>query len=132
VQLNIDSVVQYWLATAADDLRAAEHLFEAGDYTHALFFGHLYLEKLIKARIVQYAEQHAPLSHNLRYLAEKGGLNLTPEQEAFLVRVTEYNTRTRYPDLEMDFKRQCTRGFCDSELRQIKEFGKWLEEIVRS
>lgn len=90
------------------------------------------MEKLIKARVVRYTGQHTPLSHNLRYLAEKGGLDLTPEQEAFLVRVTGYNTRTQYPDLAMEFRRQCTREFCDSELRQIREFGTWLEETVTS
>jgi len=41
--LDVEKVVRYWLTTAADDLIAAEHLFQSGDYTHALFFAHLYL-----------------------------------------------------------------------------------------
>jgi HEPN domain-containing protein len=130
--MDVEKIVQYWLATAADDLTAAEHLFESGDYPHALFFGHLYLEKMLKAQVVRQTEQHAPLSHNLRYLAEKGGLDLTLEQEAFLVRVTEYSIKTRYPDMALQFKRQCTREFCNPELRQIREFGRWIKEIVMS
>jgi HEPN domain-containing protein len=128
--VEIEKVVRYWLTTAADDLIAAEHLFQSGDYSHALFFAHLYLEKVLKARIVKESGEHAPISHNLRYLAEKGKLNLAPEQIAFLVRVTEYSSKTRYPDMEMEFKRQCGREFCAAELAQVKEFGAWIEKMV--
>ena len=56
------------------------------------------------------------MSHNLRYLAQQSGLDLTKDQEAFLVRVTEYSIKARYPDMALEFKRQCTRVFCDAEL----------------
>jgi HEPN domain-containing protein len=128
--VEIEKIVQYWLTTAAGDLMAAEHLLQSGDYPHALFFAHLYLEKVLKARIVRESGEHAPFSHKLRYLAEKAQLNLTSEQAAFLVRVTEYSTRSRYPDMEMGFKRQCTREFCAAELAQVKEFGSWIEKMV--
>jgi HEPN domain-containing protein len=131
-QVNVEKVVQYWLTTAADDLIAAEHLFQSGDYTHALFFAHLYLEKILKAQVVQVTGEHAPISHNLRYLAEKGGLELSAEQLAFLARVTEYAIKTRYPYMELQFKRQCTQGFCAAELKEIKELGTWIEKMVTS
>jgi len=130
--MDVEKVVQYWLTTAADDLTAAEHLFQSGDYTHALFFAHLYLEKILKAQAVQVTGEHAPISHNLRYLAEKGGLELSAEQLAFLARVTEYAIKTRYPDMELQFKRQCTQGFCAAELKEIKGFGIWIEKMVTS
>jgi hypothetical protein len=47
--VNVDTVVRYGLETAEDDWPVAEHLFASGDYHYALFFGHLYLEKLLKA-----------------------------------------------------------------------------------
>ncbi|TEU16496.1 MAG: HEPN domain-containing protein [Anaerolineales bacterium] len=131
-QLDVDKVVHYWLTTAADDLTAAEHLFQSGDYTHALFFAHLYLEKVLKAQVVQVTGEHAPISHNLRYLAQKGGLELSAEQLAFLARVTECAIKTRYPDMELQFKRQCTQEFCATELKEIKEFGTWTEKMVTS
>jgi len=123
---------QYWLTTAADDLIAVEHHFHSDDYTHALFFAHLYLEKVLKAQVVQATGEHTPISHNLRYLAEKGDLEPSAEQLAFLARVTEYAIKTRYPDMELQFKRQCTQGFCAAELKEIKEFGIWIEKMVAS
>ena len=131
-QLDVEKVVQYWLTTAADDLIAAEHLFQSGDYTHALFFAHLYLEKVLKAQVVQVTGEHAPISHNLRYLSGKGGLALNAEQLAFLARVTEYAIKTRYTDMERQFKRQCTQEFCAVELKEIKEFGTWMEKMITS
>jgi len=130
--VNVEKVVQYWLTTAADDWIAAEHLFQSGDYTHALFFAHLYLEKMLKAQVVRVAGEHAPISHNLRYLAEKGNLELSAERLAFLARVTEYAIKTRYPDIELQFRRQCTERFCAAELKEIKEFGIWIEKMVKS
>ena len=128
--MDVGKIVQYWLSTAVEDLSAAEHLFASQDYTHALFFGHLYLEKLLKAQVVGQIGQHAPLSHNLRYLAEKANLDLDREQEAFLARATEYSIKTRYPDMDLEFRRLCTREFCNSELERIKEFGLWLKEMI--
>lgn len=130
--MDVERVVQYWLATAADDWMAAEHLFQCGDYPHALFFAHLYLEKLLKALIVRSTGEHAPIGHHLRYLAKRGGLDLSQEQEAFLIRVTEYAVRTRYPDMALQFKRQCTREFCAAEMERIREFGTWVEQLLRS
>jgi len=130
--VDVEKVVQYWLTTAADDLTAAEHLFQNGDYTHALFFAHLYLEKMLKARVVRATGEHAPISHNLRYLAERASLELSTKQLAFLARVTEYAIRMRYPDMELQFKCQCTQEFCAAELKEIKEFGTWIEKMVTS
>lgn len=78
--MDVERVVQYWLTAATDDRTAAEHLLQSGDYPHVLFFAHLYLEKLLKALIVRSTGEHAPISHHLRYLAEKAGLDLTSEQ----------------------------------------------------
>ena len=130
--MEYESVVQYWLAAAADDLAAAEHLFKAGAYTHALFIAHMYLEKTLKALVVRRAGKQAPASQNLRDLAEASGIGLTLEQEGFLVRVTEYSTKTRYPDLGFQFKRQCTRELCEEELTNIEAFGRWIKAILQS
>ena len=130
--MNVEKVVRYWLTTAADDWIAAEHLFQSGDYTHALFFAHLYLEKMLKAQVVRVTGEHAPISHNLRYLAKRGNLELSAERLAFLARVNEYAIKTRYPDMELQFRRQCTERFCAAELKVIKEFGIWIEKMVKS
>ena len=48
-ELNINNVKSYWIDEAEEALTVAEHLFEKGDYSSALFFGHLAIEKILKA-----------------------------------------------------------------------------------
>ncbi len=45
-----DNLISYWKKSAESDLVVAEHLFEKRDYHYCLFFGHLVLEKALKAR----------------------------------------------------------------------------------
>jgi len=73
-------IIKYWIKTADQDWRVASHLFEKGDYPYALFFGHLTIEKILKAIFSEKNEQTPPFSHNLVYLSEKAGLELSEEQ----------------------------------------------------
>ncbi len=117
--MDVNAVVEYWLASAKDDRRAANHLCEKGDYSYALFFGHLYLEKLLKAVVVRRTGAQAPLVHNLRILADKANLVLSVVQEESLIRINEYNISARYPDFKFAFKKRCTKSFATKELKRI-------------
>lgn len=96
--MNVDKVVQYWTESAAEDWPVAKNLLDSGAHQYALFFGHLYLEKLLKALVVSRTGRHAPRTHNLLFLAERAGLSISPQQHEVLLRVTAYNIDTRYPD----------------------------------
>lgn len=91
-------IVDYWIARAEHDWHTAQSLFEKEEFPSSLFFGHLHLEKLLKALVVQHTQTHAPYGRALGVLARKSELALTPDQEMFLDRVTEYNIQARYPD----------------------------------
>lgn len=124
-------IVQYWITTAEDDWHSVQNLFEKEDYVKALFFGHLYLEKLLKAIIVQHSGAHAPYGHSLHALAGKANLTLTTDQLVLLRRVTDYNIEARYPDWKLEFKKKCTREFCQAELKVIENFGQWLRTMLK-
>jgi len=96
-----------------------------------LFFAHLYLEKLLKALIVQHTGKDAPYGYGLRILSEKAGLELTEEQILFLIKITDYDTKGRYADWMFEFRKRCTRKFCQSELKEIEAFGKWLRKQIK-
>ena len=49
---NMDEVSRYWVDEAEEALAVLEHLFEKGDYSYALFFGHLAIEKMLKGLYV--------------------------------------------------------------------------------
>lgn len=46
---DAESVAAYWLTEAEEALEVAQHLIEKADYSYALFFGHLAVEKMLKA-----------------------------------------------------------------------------------
>ena len=126
--LDKKAKVSYWITAAKKDWRVVGHLFEKGDYSYALFFAHLTLEKILKALIIQNTEETPPLTHRLVYLAEKTGIALTEEQIELLEIATDFNLEARYPDENFSFQARCTQEFTGNYLNQIEELKKWLLE----
>ena len=90
-QFDAVTVADYWLTEAEESLRVAEHLVEKTDYSYALFFGHLAIEKLLKALYALRLKEHAPPIHNLLRLARALGLELDQVQTDALIRISAFN-----------------------------------------
>ena len=123
---DVEKVKAYWLAEAEEALQVADHLVEKEDYSYALFFGHLAVEKLLKALFVAYRREHAPPLHNLHRLATSAGLELDKVKIDALIRITAFNIEARYPDVKRTFRRKCTAEFTNREMQLIKEIFQWL------
>jgi HEPN domain-containing protein len=128
--MTMDEHIAYWLAESDKDLAVIESLFENGHYTWALFVGHLVLEKILKALYVKKVNIQVPRIHHLLKLARDCGLQLTNEQEDFLLEVTAYNLKGRYPDYKQSFQRKATMEFTSERIARIKEMRQWLREQV--
>ena len=128
--MDANQVVEYWMTTADDDLKSIHICLRARDYVKALYWGHLYIEKLLKAVITKQTGRHAPFGHALDVLATKANLNLQPAQMDLLDRVTRYNIQARYPDYKFKLKKLATREFCQREIQEIEEFGIWLKLML--
>lgn len=124
--------VQYWLESSEDDWKVANHLFEKGDYSYSLFFGHLTLEKILKAIYVYRLGETPPYTHRLVYLAESVSLTVNEEQLELLETVTDFNMEARYPDERFSFKKRCTKDFTERYLIRIKEVKEWLLQQIQS
>lgn len=90
--------VHYWIKSAENDWIVAGHLFEKADYTYSLFFGHLTIEKLLKAIYVNKFDEPPPFTHSLVYLAEKINMDLPSARLDLLEIITDFNISARYPD----------------------------------
>lgn len=123
--------VNYWLKSAENDWTVAGHLFEKGDYPYALFFGHLTIEKLLKAVFAGKFDEPPPFTHRLTYLAEKAGLNISQEMLAMLEIITDFNLEARYPDEKFSFYKKCTIEFAGTNLRKIEEIKEWLLQQIQ-
>ena len=106
--MNNQEKVNYWMKSAESDWVVASHLFEKGDYPYALFFGHLTIEKFLKALFVQKFDEPPPYTHRLTYLTEKTGLTISPEKLELLEIITDFNLEARYPDEKFTFFKKVT------------------------
>jgi len=123
--------IKYWLKTADQDWKVANHLFEKKDYSYALFFGHLTIEKILKAIFTNKKDKTPPFSHNLVYLSEKAGLELNDENLELLEEVSDFNLEARYPDDKFSFYKKSTMEFTKNKLKQIERLKKWLLQKLR-
>jgi HEPN domain-containing protein len=126
----MEEVVQYWIDEAEDALTILDHLFEKGDYSYALFFGHLAIEKMLKGLYVENKGEHAPPVHNLPRLARLADIQLSQERNDQLVLITAFNIEARYPDLKRSFRKKCTREYTVAQIQVIKDIMKWLRKTT--
>jgi HEPN domain-containing protein len=125
---DIEKVFQYWLSSSDNDYDAMLSLYQSKNYNWALFLGHIVLEKLIKAYFVKITGTHALHTHDLRLLAKKSGLELTPDKMLQFDVITGFNINARYDTFKADFYRKCTPGFSDEWIENIKNIRLWIKE----
>ena len=128
--MNKEEIIQYWVSEAEESLQVAQHLFEKKDYSYALFFGHLAVEKLLKSIYVKERDENVPRSHNLPRIARAANLVIPEDIHDDLIRITGFNIEARYPDYKKKFRTKCTRHFTKHEFDRIHEVFKWLKSMM--
>lgn len=119
--------VHFWKTEARQALAVAGDLLRLRHYLEALFFGHLALEKLLKARLVRITRKDPLYSHDLVILAKYARLKLNENDLDFLTRINVYNIRARYQDYKKSLYRQANKKFTTGELSKIREFFQRIE-----
>ncbi len=128
---DIDKLINFWESEAKEALKVAGHLVEKNDFSYALFFGHLALEKMLKALCVKELRDHAPPIHNLVRLAKIAGIELDEQAENDLLTITAFNIESRYPDIKSSFRKKCTHDFTTLQMAIIKRYFEWLQSQLK-
>ena len=108
--------INHWLKSADEDMKDIIVLYEANRFMKALYFGHLYIEKICKALWVKNnVENIAPFTHNLTKLLNGIETGLSSDDMDFLIELNKYQTKGRYPEfienLELDTTKELTAEF---------------------
>lgn len=90
--------VKNWLDSASYDLETAQQMYESGRYIYAIFFCHLALEKILKAKVQEVTGRFPPKTHSLRYLLTLSDLVPPDEIVQFLSKLSDVSVPTRYPE----------------------------------
>jgi len=131
MKFDIKKTVEYWVEGATYDLETADALMQTKRYPYALFFGHLALEKILIALIVQETHKHAPYTHSLPLLASKLKISIPEEIKDKLAEFMEFHFESRYPEAERIFYKKCTEEFASQKMKEIKEVYQWLVKKLK-
>ena len=124
--------VQYWKLQAEDDWEAVYTLFNGRKYLQSLFFAHLVIEKICKAIWIKHNQSNIPpKTHNLNFLLSQTKLELTDEQNEFLLNLNRFQLEGRYPDYITNMQEICTKDFAYGMISQTKEIKEWLQEKLQ-
>lgn len=121
-----EDAVILWKTGAHDAWETFEALCAAKKYTHALFFLHLALEKLLKALVIQKTNASPPPTHDLVRLAQTAGVALDNEKIEQLAEVSTFNVAARYDEEKLQLHKKATPAY----LRDWQRLGKELFEYL--
>ncbi|TAJ97873.1 HEPN domain-containing protein [bacterium] len=120
-----------WLASADYDIETANHMLATARYLYVIFMCHLALEKTLKAIAAEAQRRTPPKTHDLLYLVNLGGVNLSREHLDFIGKINNASIPTRYPE---DLAKAITaypKGVSQSYLEKTKEVVEWLRQDPR-
>lgn len=124
---HIKELTNYWLKTAAHDFDTMQSLFKSKRYSDCLFFGHITLEKVLKALVVQATGKQADFTHDLLVLYKKlKTVRLSEPEINLLDEVNRFNIRARYPDYKLQFYKQCTAAYTEPYFKKITQLYQQL------
>ena len=124
-------ISSYWQKTAEHDYETMCGLFKIKRHSEALFFGHIVLEKILKALVVNKTEKHAPYTHDLVKLLSISEIKLSKEDVDFLDEMNNYNLQTRYPDYKLGIYKLCTKEFTKKRIDRLKKIYMLLCDQVK-
>jgi len=123
---NIDEIILHWRESAEQNYKTMQNLLKSGDYSWALFLGHLVLEKLLKALFVKKLQKHAINSHDLLRLEQKIKIDMSVEYQEWLDEITTFNLNARYDNFKQSFYQLCTKDFTEDWVSKIEILRTWL------
>jgi HEPN domain-containing protein len=113
--ITVKQQIKYWRESAASDRETMKVLFCGKRYSDALFFGHIILEKILKAFVVLETKKEPPKIHNLIRLVELSKLDLNEDTLKYLATVNTFNIRARYDDYKKAFYKMCTKKYVEKK-----------------
>ncbi|MCL2435035.1 MAG: HEPN domain-containing protein [Lentimicrobiaceae bacterium] len=126
--------VTHWTKLSDYDLETAAVMLSTGRYLYVGFMCHQVIEKIFKAVYTKCKEDTPPYTHDIEYLAVKGGFyeTLSEEQQDFIGVLNPLNIEARYPEYKKDISKILTPLKCDQLLKETTKLQLWTKEMLLS
>jgi HEPN domain-containing protein len=122
-------IINSWLVSSEKDFEIAKRLLKSKDYSYALFFCHLSLEKLLKALIIKKKNELPPPIHLLVRLANLSGIKFSKDQLDDLAEITTFNIRARYDDYKLKFYKKATKIYTVKYFKKVAELRDFMKDL---
>lgn len=106
--VTAEDLSAFWRQSSEEAWKTVIALREKQRHMHALFFCHLTLEKLLKARYVEHHGKPAPPTHDLVWLLDQCALSLPEEDREALGEIAKFNIAGRYEDYKLALHKRAT------------------------
>ena len=132
--MTTEEKVKYWIKLSDYDLETAIAMLETKRYLYVGFMCHQVIEKIFKAVYSERKKETPPHTHDLEYLALKGGFYevLHEEQQDFIGELNPLNIETRYPEYKKEISKMLTPSKCAELLEGTKKIQQWTKEMILS
>ena len=132
MSLTLKQQADHWMNGSSEAMKVMRDLIPS-NRMYALFFGHLAIEKALKAlclvRQIDFPTFGAK-GHDLTYIANLCGFPLTQEQAETLNKIKSFNIETRYDDYKNNFREICTPKYAAEWVGIITAWHKTLKKLV--
>lgn len=123
---------QEWFKQADYDIKTAAYLFNGKKYIYSIFFCHLALEKALKGLYVKKLEETPPKVHNLIFLIEKIGLELSDDLLRWIVALNRVSIPTRYPEDLRKMRKDYNKKKTGEMILKTKEMLGWFKKQLKT
>jgi HEPN domain-containing protein len=129
-----DEKIQHWINLSDYDMETAEAMLQTKRFLYVGFMCHQVVEKIFKACYAKLKENSPPFTHDLEYIALKGGFYeiLSEEQKDFIVELNPLNVEARYAEYKEEISRRLTPAKCAGLLEQTAKILQWTKETILS
>jgi len=115
---------------ASYDIDTAKAMLDTKRLPYVLFMCQQAIEKALKALIIKKTNKLAPRIHNLGKLAESLDIDFSKEQLRFMMEVSTYYVRTRYPEELVLLGKETSPEMVNLVYLDSKEMVQWLSSKV--
>jgi hypothetical protein len=131
IQLTENEVVNNYVAASDNDYFSMESLYKQSDYYLSFLLFYRIVENLLKAQYVKNIDKNVFVTEDLRDLAKKANVKLTPDQMILLTDLNTFNQRIKNGEDDESFKAMFTQKYFENYLVKINnlrnEFKKTLK-----
>jgi HEPN domain-containing protein len=126
--------VQHWVNISDYDMETAVAMLQTKRYLYVGFMCHQVIEKIFKAVYSKYKEETPPYTHDLEYIALKGGFYeiLSEQQQNFIGELNPLNIEARYSEYKEAVLKRLTPAKCVKLLEQTEKMQQWTKETILS